>query len=84
MSAATQLHAVIVCTGYDDMSHVKDPRQIGTELERRGYAVTCLTQPEGLAGKPFATWDIELVPGLPGSTRTWPDYRADIFLVYLD
>lgn len=78
----SKLQALIVCTGYDEMSHVKDPGQIAAELQRRGYQVTCLTGRKGLAGRQFASWNIELLPELPGATRKWADYEADLMLVY--
>jgi glycosyltransferase involved in cell wall biosynthesis len=71
-----------VCTGYDDASHFKDPGLIAAELQRSGYNVTCLVAHKGLAGIPYATWRVELVPGSPGATTSWDSYSADVFLIY--
>lgn len=71
-----------MCTGYDDASHFKDPGLIAAELQRSGYGVTCLVAQKGLAGIPYATWHIELVPGTPGTATSWGSYSADVFLIY--
>jgi len=76
------LRAVIICAGYDEASHFKDPGLIAGELQRLGYDVTCLVAQKGLAGVPYATWRVELVPGSPGATTSWDSYSADVFLIY--
>jgi glycosyltransferase involved in cell wall biosynthesis len=82
VKATTNPRAVEVCTGYDEASHFKDPGLIAGELQRLGYDVTCLVAQEGLAGIPYATWPVKLVPGIPGATTSWDSYSADIFLIY--
>jgi glycosyltransferase involved in cell wall biosynthesis len=74
--------AVIVCSGYDEASHFKDPGLIASELQRLGYDVTCLVAQKGLAGAPHAAWPVKLIPGLPGATVSWNDCHADLFLIY--
>jgi len=76
------LRAVIICAGYDEASHHKDPGLIAAELQRSGYDVTCLVAQKGLAGIPHATWRVELIPGSPGAATPWEGYPADVFLVY--
>jgi glycosyltransferase involved in cell wall biosynthesis len=76
------LHAVEVCTGYDETSHFKDPGLIASELQRLGFDVVCLVAQKGLVGIPYAKWPVELIPGVPGATTSWDDYSADVFLIY--
>lgn len=82
MRNISDLRAVIICTGYDEASHFKDPGLIANELQRLGYDVTCLVAQKGLAGIPYAAWPVELVPGSPGATTSWDNYSADVFLIY--
>lgn len=82
VKGTTNSRAVEVCTGYDEASHFKDPGLIAAELQRSGYDVTCLVAQKGLAGIPYATWPVELVPGIPGATTSWDSYSADVFLIY--
>lgn len=82
MKETTNPRAIVVCTGYNEASHFKDPGLIASELQRSGYDVTCLVAQKGLAGIPYATWRVELVPGSAGAATSWDSYPADVFLIY--
>lgn len=71
---SSYVHAVIVCTGYDDMSYAKNPGQIGTELERRAYAFNTPYTARGPGRKTFCY--------MGHRTSAWPS-RIDAYMARL-